>query len=114
MAEATLRWQQSVSVFTSFDAAHVTVNGTLVFERPDLPVSDLATDGHELREVDLTPFAGGTIKIQVSLAASTVVNAYGWAIDDLHIASLVTAVPLPASGALLAIKLALVAAARRS
>lgn len=106
--EATLSWQQFVDVFLPFDTAEVTVNGTLVFE------SGRETDGYEFQEVDLTPFAGGTIEIQFALSASTVVNAYGWAIDDVRIESSVAAVPLPASGALLAIGLGLVGAVRRS
>lgn len=114
VAEATLSWQQFVSVFVPFDTAEVTVNGALVFERPELPRSELATDGYELQEVDLTPFAGGTVEIQFALSASSVVNAYGWAIDDVRIESSVGAVPLPASGALLAIGLGLFAAVRRS
>lgn len=113
VAEATLSWQQFVSVFVPFDTAEVTVNGTLVFER-QVVGSDLSTDGYEFQEVDLTPFAGGTVEIQFALSASSVVNAYGWAIDDVRIESSVGAVPLPASGALLAIGLGLFAAVRRS
>ena len=90
-AETLSFWEYSESGGNSFDMAQVFVGGTEVY------LSD-GDSGAAWREVsiDLTSFTG-TQDIAWVFTTTTVVERVGWYIDDVS----VTAVPAPASAALL-------------
>lgn len=81
--DAVLSWWEWYDLFMPWDWAEVRVNDLSVFQHCG---SDYVIPTAWVQQtVDLTPFAGGTVNIELHMMASTVVNYTGWFIDDVMI-----------------------------
>ena len=78
----TLSWYQWYSIFGTFDYGTVVVNGDAIYEI----TTSVPTDDWEDAMLDLSAYAGNaSVTIEFELFATTVVNRYGWYIDDVQL-----------------------------
>ncbi len=96
-----MSWWEWNDLFMDWDWGEVYVNGQVVFQH--CGGGYVAPTAWVQQVVDLTPYIGGPVNVEIHMMASTVVNYAGWFIDDVMVYTtepdpdiVVTAPPLEA------------------
>ncbi|MCB9126390.1 MAG: hypothetical protein H6638_00515 [Ardenticatenales bacterium] len=77
-----LSWWEWYNIFGSFDTGAVLVNGTPLYT---IVTSTPTADWQQVM-LDLSAYAGNaSVTVEFQLSATTVVNRYGWYIDDVSV-----------------------------